>query len=117
MPQLVLEYSSNVIEKDDLTKLLKKINHFLTDSLPADLAACKGRAFERDVYCVSDGDARHAFVHVHLKVMAGRTYEKLNDVGNGLMSLLQEYFQTSAKQLALQMSLEIQELQKTYFKI
>lgn len=116
MPQLMLEYSSNIVEKNGLMPLLQKINHFLAESLPADLAACKSRATERDVYCVSDGNPQHAFVHAHLKIMAGRTPEKLNKVGNDFLALLQEYFQASSQQLALQISLEIQELQKTYFK-
>lgn len=116
MPQLILEHSSNIIEKNKLIDLLKTINQFMSDSLPTQLSSCKSRAAERNVYCVGDGDQNQAFVHINLKVKSGRKPEKLNDVGNQLMNILKQYFHESAQQLKLQISLEIEELQKTYFE-
>lgn len=116
MPHLILEYSSNLFEKGKLVDLLPKINDFLTEKLPAELSACKGRAVERDTYCVGNGDPKNAFVHIHLKIMSGRTPEKLNAVGVELMEMLKTYFQHSGKELNLQISIEIEELQATYFK-
>lgn len=116
MPQLILEHSSNIIEKDNLLDVLKKINKFLSEMLPTELASCKSRSAEYNAYCIGDGDPHNAFVHINLKVMPGRNFDKLNAVGNGVMDILKEYFHKSAKQLNLQITLEIDELQKTYFK-
>lgn len=114
MPQLILEYSSNVIEPDK--ELLKSINQFLTEILPTELSSCKSRAIRHDNFCVGNGNEKNAFIHVNLKVMPGRTVEKLNDVGNGMMKILQEYFHQSLQKLKLQITIEIGELEKTYFK-
>ena len=116
MPQLILEYSSNIIETNNLIDLLKNINKFLSESLPTELSSCKSRAIEYAVYCIGDGSLHNAFVHVNLKVMSGRSLDKLTDVGNGTMNILKKYFHESARQLNLQITLEIDELQKTYFK-
>ncbi len=116
MPQLILEYSSNILEKDNLSDVLKKINKFLSETLPTELASCKSRSIEYDSFVVGDGDPKNAFVHINLKVMPGRSIDKLNKLGQEIIGILKEYFHTSADQLNLQITLEIDEIQKTYFK-
>jgi 5-carboxymethyl-2-hydroxymuconate isomerase len=116
MPQLILEYSSNVIEKNNLFNLLKKFNETLTQLLTTELLSCKSRAVEQVVYCIGDGNINNAFVHITLKVMPGRTFDKLKNVGEVMMDILKEYFHESSQKLNLQLSLEIDELKKTYFK-
>lgn len=116
MPQLILEYSSNILEKDNLFDILKNLNCYLSEKLPTELVSCKSRSIEHRMFCVGDGNKRNAFVHINLKVMPGRNLEKLNNVGNGMMDILKQYFHQSAKQLNLQITLEIDELQTTYFK-
>ena len=116
MPQIILEYSSNIIEKDKLTDLLKSINKYLSESLPTELSSCKSRSVGYDVYCIGDGSPRNAFAHVNLKILPGRSFNQLTDVGNGIMGVLKEYLHESAQRLNLQITVEIDELQKTYFK-
>jgi 5-carboxymethyl-2-hydroxymuconate isomerase len=116
MPQLILEYSANIIEKASLFKLLNQINTYLSDHLPTELLSCKSRAYECNTFCIGDGDANNAFVHINLKVMSGREEATLNEVGSGIMHLLKDYLIESAIQHRLQITLEIEELQKTYFK-
>lgn len=115
MPQLILEYSSNIFEKKDLHSLLKKINAFLCEHLPTELFSCKSRTLESNTFVIGDGNENNALVHVHLKVMPGRTDKKLNDIGNAILVILKEYFSESAQRLNLQITLEIKELEK-YFK-
>ncbi len=116
MPQLILEHSSNIFEKDDLFDILNHLNSFLSEKLPTELASCKSRSVEYQTYCIGDGSQNNAFIHINLKVMPGRSLEKLNDVGKSMMDILKQYFCKSAKQLNLQITIEISELQKTYYK-
>ncbi len=116
MPQLVLEHSSNILEKKNLLDILKHLNNYLSENLPTELISCKSRTVECQTYCIGNGDQHNAFVHINLKVMAGRNIEKLNDVGKGMMEILKQYFTESKNKLNLQITLEISELQKTYFK-
>ncbi len=116
MPHLILEYSSNIFEKANLSSLLKKMNEYLSEILPTDLSSCKSRSIEYSDFFVGNGNPHNAFLHVNLKVLSGRSAEQLHDVGQGLISILKEYFQHSATELNLQITLEIEELQKTYFK-
>lgn len=114
MPHLVLEYSSNVIEKDNLSRLLLECHNILAQSLPAKIESCKSRAIECTTYCVGDGNPANAFVHVSLAIMAGRTLETLKATADKLMEIYRNYFDRSLQQLNLQITIEISELAKTY---
>ncbi len=117
MPQLTLEFSANILEKNNMTSLFKQCHALLAHALPTELASCKSRAIESSFYCVGDGQPNHAFVHVSLKVMPGRSVETLKNVGDKMMKILKDNFSESLKKLHLQLTVEISELQKTYFKI
>lgn len=117
MPQLTLEYSSNIIEKNNLIFLLKSAHELIAKELPANIASCKSRAMQRDVYCVGDGDASNAFVHLVLKVLPGRDIDVRTAVGQSLIALLKKYFAESLAKLNLQITVELDELPKTYFKL
>lgn len=116
MPQLILEYSANVFEKNNSPELFKKLHLLLTEMLPTQLASCKSRAIEYNTYCVGDGNVDNAFVHINLKVLSGRSVDTLQNTGNKIIEILKNHFSESMQKLNLQMSVEISELAKTYFK-
>ncbi|MDQ2993548.1 MAG: 5-carboxymethyl-2-hydroxymuconate Delta-isomerase [Pseudomonadota bacterium] len=116
MPQLVLEFSANITEKNTMNILFSECHTALATMLPAELASCKSRAYESSFFCVGDGRKDNAFVHVALKVLTGRSVETLNRVGEHLLTILKRYFAQSSHDLNLQISLEIMELENTYFK-
>ena len=117
MPQLTLEFSSNVIEKNNLNKLFQECHFLLEKLLPTNIDSCKSRAIEYLHYHIGNGEPNNAFVHITLKVMPGRSVDTLKIVGDDMMAILENYFSSSLKKLNLQMTLEIMELQQTYFKI
>lgn len=116
MPQLILEHSANIFEKQNLTKLFQTLHQLLTENLPTQLANCKSRAIEYTTYYVGDGNPNHAFVHINLKVLPGRDFATLQNTGEKIMEESKNYFTESAQKLNLQISLEISELEKIYFK-
>jgi 5-carboxymethyl-2-hydroxymuconate isomerase len=116
MPQLILEFSDNIIEQNDLSRLMKTCNEALVVGLPAELASCKTRAIKHSLYHLGDGNPSNAFVHANLKVMPGRTNEVLQNMGNNIMEILKAYFVESQQKLNLQITIEIGELQNIYFK-
>jgi len=116
MPQLTLEFSSNLLEKNNLTNLFKQCHTILSETLPTQLSSCKSRAIKCKRYVVGDGHPDNAFVHINLKVLPGRTLEKRNILGEKIMETLKQFFSDSINKLNLQITLEIMELQPTYFK-
>lgn len=117
MPQLTLEFSENVIEKNELDNLFQRCHMVLAEILPTSIESCKSRAIEHKIYYIGNGAPNNAFVHVNLKIMAGRSYDTQNAAGHEVMELLKTHFAKSLAKLNLQITLEIDELQKTYYKI
>lgn len=116
MPHLVLEYSDNVLEKEDLTSLFAKCHVLLAKTLPTEISSCKSRAIVCNTFYLAEGHEKNAFVHVTLKIMSGRSRETLNNTGHLLLDLLKSYFSESIRKLHLQISLEIDALPEAYFK-
>ncbi len=91
MPQLTLEFSPTVVEKEDMIGLFQKCHEILVQTLPTELGSCKSRAFETPIFYIGDGDPNNAFVHVSLKSMPGRTVETLTQAGENLMKLFKTH--------------------------
>lgn len=116
MPHVILEYSANIHEKQELQSLLLTCHKKIAETLPTQLASCKGRVVEHAIYCVGDGNPKNAFVHLGVKVLQGRTPEQLKIVSTALLEILKERFHKSFEKLHLQITVEIDELQANYAK-
>jgi 5-carboxymethyl-2-hydroxymuconate isomerase len=117
MPHLVLEYSANLLEKATLPALFKKCHTLLADMLPTEVRSCISRAVEYDQYHIGEGQPNKAFIHVNLKVKAGRTFEVLQKTSESLLKAIKEHCMESYQQKSLQISLEVIELPYTYFSL
>ncbi len=115
MPHLVLEYSSNLVEKKSLSDLFKKCHDLLAEKLPTERKSCISKAIECQQYYIGEGQSDLAFIHVTLKVKAGRTFEVLKQTAEALLAAIKMHCNASVKQLNLKATVEIIELQKTYF--
>jgi 5-carboxymethyl-2-hydroxymuconate isomerase len=115
MPHLVLEYSENIIEKHNLKAFLQDCHVLLATTLPTTIPSCKSRAIECALYCVGEGAPDDAFVHLSLKILAGRSPDKIKQTGALLLDKLKKQFSGSINKLNLEITLEITEL-ANYFK-
>ena len=117
MPQLTLEYTSNIFEKNDIQSLFKKIHHALTEMLPTEISQCKSKAIECTDFFIGDGDKKGAFVHVTLNIKSGRTQQTQETVTAAIMQILKNHFNKSLRELQLQITLELHDLPPIYLKI
>lgn len=117
MPHLILEYSSNLLEKTTLSGVFKKCHVILTEMLPTEVNSCISRAVEFGQYYIGEGQSDKAFIHVSLRLKAGRTFKTLQRTSESLLAAITDYCKESSEKLNLQISLEVIELQKTYFRI
>jgi 5-carboxymethyl-2-hydroxymuconate isomerase len=106
MPHLILEYTDNIREKKDLESLLLKLNRVVAETASADLESCKSRAVELKTYCVGNGDPKYAFVHLEVRLGAGRAMEVRENTAKETAKVLTEYFAESKKHLKLQITVE-----------
>lgn len=117
MPQLILEYSSNIFEKDAMKPLFQEYHSILEKNLPTDIDRCKSRAIACHDYYIGNGQPNNAFIHISLKIMPGRDFNTVKNVADAMLIASKQHFSASLQKLNLQITIEVMELEKTYFKI
>ncbi|MCT4635943.1 MAG: hypothetical protein N4A31_06890 [Rickettsiales bacterium] len=115
MPQIILEASDNIIERD-FKQTLSKIHHILVDTLPTKLESCKSRVILHKDFLIGNGYMNNAFIHLSIKIIEGRTRETCKLAANKILEELKDSFQESMNRLNLKFSIAIDNLPKVYIK-
>jgi 5-carboxymethyl-2-hydroxymuconate isomerase len=112
MPHITLEYSSNIIEKDQSfsKELFPKIHALLIDNLGTNINACKSRATKFDDFYLADG-ADKSFIFLEIRILPGRTKEKIENFSQNLLELAKNYFSKSLEKKNLAISVNIVEME------
>ncbi len=125
MPQILLEYSSNISEllSEDFPyiTILKEIHTILNEVGKIKLENCKSRALSHSHYYIADGKIDHALLHLEISFMEGRSDELKKEMGEMMIQYLQDYlnilYQDRAKKLKIQITVHFQDIsKKSYFK-
>lgn len=117
MPHLTLEYSGNVPDPPDIQGILREIHRVLQETAGIKIANCKSRGRIADEYVVADGGSSHAFVHLDVRILEGRSVELKKELGNRLLETLREHFSSAEAVLDLQTTVEIRDIERaSYFK-
>lgn len=108
MPHLIFEITDNIAAQAEIPALLKKANACLIAQNGAfPIGGIRSRAIVLQHYCVADGAEDDAFVHITLKVGAGRTAEVLRRAGDELFAMVKEHFAALYAVRGLALSMEI----------
>lgn len=117
MPQIVLEYSSNVLEQTGFAPLFVGIHEILHERAGIRLDNCKSRALRRDEFYIGDGHPSNAFVHLDIRFIEGRNEDVKHSVGTASLNRLKQFFEKSMARLDLQITVELGDIQRSsYFK-
>ncbi len=115
MPHLILEHSDNLIKKIHFHTLFRECHEALTRILPTELKSCKSRAIECKEYYLGDGAPDYAFIHLTIRLFAGRSLETMTHAANSVMQLLQNHMSDTNQKIHV--SIEMVGIDKThYFK-
>ena len=116
MPHLVLECSSNINVRPEVTGFFAKAHSLLEKMLPTQLSSCKSRFISYDTFYLGSGHLDNAMLHLTLKILPGRSDLLKEQVGQALIKLMTDCFQEADNNLNLQFSIEIIEASPHYFK-
>ncbi|MBD2814945.1 5-carboxymethyl-2-hydroxymuconate Delta-isomerase [Xenorhabdus sp. Flor] len=110
MPHFYAECTENIRKEANLTELFSKVNQSLADSGIFPLGGIRSRAIWLDTWQMADGKQDYAFVHMTLKIGAGRSLEDRQKVGEMLFSLIKTHFADLMAQRYLGLSFTMEEL-------
>lgn len=110
MPHLIYEYTDNLKAEGDIPGLLAKTNQVvMAQGGVFPTGGIRARAVCLTDYCVADGSADDAFVHLTFKMGAGRTPEEKQKVGDELFTMIRAHFAELFARRGLALSMEIVE--------
>ncbi|MGB5945676.1 5-carboxymethyl-2-hydroxymuconate Delta-isomerase [Paenisporosarcina sp.] len=108
MPHFIVEYTDNIKNEANFSKLFEEINKVLIARDTVFLiGGIRSRAIEVNDYRIADGVEDDAFVHAVLKIGAGRSEEIKKEVCDALFEVMKDHFSflMSNRYLALSMEL------------
>lgn len=113
MPHFIAECTDNIREEADLPGLFAKVNEALAATGIFPLGGIRSRAHWLDTWQMADGRHDYAFVHMTLKIGAGRSLESREEVGEMLFALIKAHFAELMAARYLALSFELDELHPT----
>ncbi|MCM7532009.1 5-carboxymethyl-2-hydroxymuconate Delta-isomerase [Enterobacter quasiroggenkampii] len=113
MPHFIAECTDNIREQADLPALFAKVNEALAATGIFPIGGIRSRAHWLDTWQMADGKHDYAFVHMTLKIGAGRSLESREEVGEMLFALIKTHFAALMASRYLALSFELDELHPT----
>ena len=110
MPHFIAECTDNIREQADLPGLFAKVNEALAATGIFPRGGIRSRAHWLDTWQMADGKHDYAFVHMTLKIGAGRSLESREEVGEMLFALIKTHFAELMASRYLALSFELDEL-------
>lgn len=113
MPHFIAECTDNIREQADLPGLFAKVNEALAATGIFPIGGIRSRAHWLDTWQMADGKQEYAFVHMTLKIGAGRSLESREAMGEMLFALIKAHFANLMASRYLALSFELDELHPT----
>lgn len=110
MPHFIAECTCNIKDEAKLDELFAKVNQALGSTGVFPLGGIRSRAIFLDTYQMADGAHDYAFVHMTLKIGAGRDMETKKQTGQMLFDIITEHFAPLQEKRLLALSFVMEEL-------
>ncbi|MCW5772195.1 MAG: 5-carboxymethyl-2-hydroxymuconate Delta-isomerase [Rhodospirillaceae bacterium] len=110
MPHVIVEYSANLAGPVDVKGLLAALHQAALETGVFPAGGIRTRAERRDEYIIADGRPEAGFVHVMLRIGAGRDLPTKKRAADHVFAVLCNALAPVQAQRPLAISLEVQEL-------
>jgi len=110
MPHVIVEYSDNLAAAVEIKSLLAALHAAALETGVFPAGGIRTRAERRDEYIVADGRPEAAFVHVMLRIGAGRDMATKKRAADHVFDVLCRFLKPVQAKRPLAISLEVQEL-------
>jgi len=110
MPHLILEHSSNLEDRLDLPALLSRLHRAVLQTGTFPEKGLRTRFAPRPSCRIADGHPDNAFIHLVLRIGAGRDLQTRKRAGDSIFEVLCDAVAEDQDQNPLALSFEIQEI-------
>ncbi|MCG6560116.1 5-carboxymethyl-2-hydroxymuconate Delta-isomerase [Ruegeria sp. 1NDH52C] len=110
MPHFIVEYSGNLEDALDIGALCEVIRATAAgiDTFP--MPGIRVRAFRADHWAIADGDPKHGFIDISIRLRAGRAPEVKQAAANKVFEAVRAFVAPVMAQRSLALSLEMRDI-------
>lgn len=110
MPHFIVEYSANLEDRADISALCEEIRKVALTTGVFEAGGIRVRAYPARHFAIADAHEKNAFVHLQLRVGAGRSVEKLKAAGETVFTALRRFLEAELAEPHFGLSFEIAEI-------
>jgi len=114
VPHIAVEYSANLEAMTDVGGLCEALRAAAAAHPVFPLAGIRVRAYPARHYAIADGDPRHAFVDIHVRLREGRDPADKADATQALFEAARAYLAPVFATRSLALSLEMRDITAAY---
>ena len=92
MPQIVLEYSENLVPRLDDATLFEGLHRLVADAGGLARERIKSRILRHERFSVGDGNPSRGFAHLSIALLSGKRPEVKARIGEAALRFLEEIF-------------------------
>ena len=117
MPHLTLEYTDNIPHEVNVQDLLAQLHQMLAELADTRIENFKSRAICRATYHIGAGSGQEAFVHLEIRLLAGRSPAQKAAIGQRCLDLLEQAWGPSLADRNPQITVELVGMERdSYYK-
>jgi 5-carboxymethyl-2-hydroxymuconate isomerase len=110
MPHLSFEYSANLESRLDLAALCLVLRDAARETGLFPAAGIRVRGFRADHVLIADGQADHGFLHLSVRLRAGRTPEDKARATAHIFAALERFCAAALENSSLMLSMEMSDI-------
>jgi 5-carboxymethyl-2-hydroxymuconate isomerase len=110
MPHLMIDYSANVEPDVDMGAFCDTLRDVATSIDAFPLAGVKVRAVRVDHYAIADGNPKHGFIDISVRIREGRDLETKQNAAQKIFDAANEFVVGVMQRRSLALSLELRDI-------
>lgn len=113
MPHFSFEYSANIESMINVTELCSVIRKSAIETGLFPLPGIRVRGFRSEHYSIANGDDKHAFIDLSIRLREGRPQEKKEAATQAIFDAIKEFMQPALNQYSIALSVEMRDIDAT----
>ena len=110
MPHILLDYSANMEEAVDIPALCDLLRRTGIDTGVFPMAGIRVRAFRADHVSIADGDSRHGYIDISVRLRGGRAFEDKKAATERLFAAAKAFLQPVIDTHSMALSIEMRDI-------
>ncbi len=110
MPHIHIDYSGNLEDAVDMSGLCEAIRSEAARIEAFPMPGLRVRAIRVDHYAIADGDPKHGFIDISVRLRAGRPHEVKKGAAESLFAAAQDFLAPALETRSIALSLEMRDI-------